>query len=394
MMNRKIINLLLTSVLIFFSHTIIGADITRSGSEILISGEIIKGDYRKFMGVLRQSFIDETIEGQAFKHRIASGDYKIVEGSFEHDASKFAELPKWLNIQLTLNSQGGDLHEAMLIGDVVRKSMLATEAGAGVYTSQTGRKGVCLSACFYIWVAGIDRDSDFRRYTEQQKRFETPESKALAKQLAELGHTPSTEQPVKIGIHRAYYSRDYYAKLPTSEVEAHYRKLRQDAERYLDRMGVSKGIIEKNFNIPSGEIYYLTEEEHESLAVVVPFYDELLTSKCGSFTPELEHNFSECKYTYPAILKDDKSFSVGNLRKDKILSMCSSVSLEKLAKLEKDLDYIRTCRLHTHRAISWESVDVTLSITKKNPHLLDKPGEFYVKLQDDPELKASMKIRE
>lgn len=77
----------------------------------------------------------------------------VASGMIERDASK--DLQRFLKARkigpgavLVLDSQGGNLLESLMMGDVVRKAGLATTVREG---------GACASACVYAFLGGVER---------------------------------------------------------------------------------------------------------------------------------------------------------------------------------------------------------------------------------------------
>ncbi len=112
----------------------------------------------------------------------------IKAGDFEKFRNKLVEKGK-PPTPLYLNSPGGDLREALKIGRLVRKLRLNTTAPILIASTKElvcwkwttrveirelkkGDECICASACFFIYVAGVDRNGGYdavhRPYVKKQ----------------------------------------------------------------------------------------------------------------------------------------------------------------------------------------------------------------------------------
>ncbi|WP_262030229.1 hypothetical protein [Microvirga sp. Mcv34] len=171
---------------------------------ILISGEIVKGDYYKFRAVLA--------EGRS--------------------------VPRLLY----LRSPGGDVSEALQIGRLARELYLEAvapaqiEEGKGVCFEndaatmrRSGRRRpgpcVCASACFFIYAGAVRRNE------------------------------------AAVGIHRFYIDPSTNAKLTLQESISRMRAVRQPVIDYLREMGVPGKYVDIMFATSSRELYVPTTAE-------------------------------------------------------------------------------------------------------------------------------------
>lgn len=173
----------------------------------------------------------------AYKGMILDGDYekfinKIKENGF---------LPEFIQIE----SQGGDVIEAMKIGELVR------DAGLIVIPRKQ-----CDSACALIYFASVNWGS------------------ALT----------------NVGLHRPYYSPRHFSKLNKIEAENEYKKIDGKVREYLRKMNIPTATIDKIMTIASDEVVYLrvgafVEENGDK----PPAFDEWIKAKCGALSQEDEH---------------------------------------------------------------------------------------------------------
>ena len=145
-----------------------------------------------------------------------------------------------------LASPGGSLLEALRIGRLVRALKLATivpvervpalrEQPAAIFGVKIPNENLmCASACFFVFVAGVDRNQDLRIGT-----------------------------PV-LGIHRAFLSDGDLNRLSsnrTIEAATHARKI---VESYLREMGVRSVYVDHMFSTPKDQMYWITGAQFRS----------------------------------------------------------------------------------------------------------------------------------
>lgn len=177
---------------------------------IHLEGELREGDYTKFMSVLKTAFAEA-------RSRRAS-------------------------VRLQLTSPGGDLIEAMKIGEMVRNLRINTVADD------------CSSACFFILVAGV-------------QRFVTPFGSAY--------------------LHRPYIEPSRYSGLDHAEAETAYQSIERVVRSYLSRMDVPGYLVDEMLRIPSNEVVELSAGDFESdVGLEVPFYQERVLATCSRMSPQ------------------------------------------------------------------------------------------------------------
>lgn len=177
---------------------------------IILKGEIVPGDYDKFIRII-----------------------------------KYVDRPP-LSIQL--NSNGGDVNEAIKIGKVVNELMMR---------ATITDNNVCASSCFYILVSSPERTLD-------------------------------TD---KIGIHRPYFNKSYFSKLSSVEAKIEYRRLNNYVANYLLKMGVPQDFIDRMFSISSDHVKWISRDEfYQIIGKMPPFFEELAIAKCGSDYTDIEYS--------------------------------------------------------------------------------------------------------
>ena len=223
---------------------------------IFIEGEIVEGDYSKLVAALNQARA-MAIDGQAI-----------------------------FPISIALRSPGGDLSESMRIGSLVRELYLQTSApnwtfldgdrpcqlvrGHGLDFKK--EECVCLSACFFIWAAGVERyPGEFLHWPSGQRT--------------------SIERST-LGMHRARFVDDEFPSLGAEEAEQRYKLALEVIEEYFREMDIPLSLQEKMTLTGSDEIYFLTKDEMEVLRHP-PATEEWLTSRCGKWSKEDQELFVE-----------------------------------------------------------------------------------------------------
>lgn len=208
---------------------------------ILISGTIEEGDYTRFQAALRR------LERPAYR--------------------------------IDLASPGGDLTEAMRIGRLARRLLLTTAAphrnedgsvtcslvsgleqwGEGpIAGDRVPENCLCASACFLIYAAGIGRDGNI------------------------------------LALHRPRLAGHSVGDLSLSDYEHHYASALQRAENYMRDMGLNREWVGRLEATPSGETYWLSNEEAAWLAVQTPpEIEEWLTARCGWMPMERQRRLAE-----------------------------------------------------------------------------------------------------
>jgi len=226
----------------------------------------------------------------SYKLKICSTDILIYGDIEKGDAQKFKNLVQNIKQEnclvgkVSLLSHGGDVFEAMQIGSLIRKNLISTEAplahqwvtkplfiGCSSLCDSFINIKPCLlknrdrettepricgcnSACFLIWSAGVER----------------------------MGNG--------LGLHRPYFSKDYFQGLSAKEAEEKYDELSNDVREYLISMDIPAHIIDEMFSHNSEDIYYLVRSYEEdytetgfniSALKFVPFFEEWIISKCG-----------------------------------------------------------------------------------------------------------------
>jgi hypothetical protein len=317
----KCIKVLLFSVVIFqfvFPRITNSAEFSRNENnskvEILINGTIESGDFKKFLDEVLRAFAYSIAY---FEATVSNNNNQKVKEQF---FSKYGAVNGVADITVILNSNGGDSVEAMKIGEAIRDMALKTEI-----SERDGKESVCLSSCFFIWAAGVDRS-----VTQKDK------SKS-------------------IGIHRVYYNQEYYKNLSSSEAEEQYNKARFSTETFLESMKIPKRISEKIFTVPSNQIYWLTNEDIQSIEGEAPYFEELLLSKCGGYTETEKEDYLACGIIQYG-MEDGNYNYLPKKVKEEISLKCKNMSPGYLSYLEKKYKETRICQTTNGNIERWKRI--------------------------------------
>ena len=197
----------------------------------------------KYLTLLYALFISFGANGS----EIAFSDATHIQLSGEikpGDANKVVALYRsnpirFLKSSWSLNSNGGDMAEAIKIGTMVKEFYQFVEV--------LGNGQKCASACFFIYISSVNRS---------------------ALHLA-------------LGIHRPYFSPANFANLPPDQAKRRYDSMASKVREFLNKNEVPNDLVEKMFSLSSEEIYWLSMEDRERIGTRPPWYDQYILSKCG-----------------------------------------------------------------------------------------------------------------
>jgi hypothetical protein len=186
---------------------------------------------------------DIYIDGAFGEHRFIHLRGDIVRGDYQRIISLIKNSPDdFLRYDWQLDSNGGDILEAIKIGKLIK------ELYERVNVADKMNLGArCASACFFIYVSAVSRNA--------------------------LNGA--------VGIHRPYFSQDYFANLAPEDAEKKYAQLSKSVRNFLADKGVPEALIEHMFSLASNEIYWLNDYDLESIGDRPAWFDQYLLSKCG-----------------------------------------------------------------------------------------------------------------
>jgi len=237
---RSIFHLVAAILLVAAALPAGAAEIRRTGADelryvgyaqLVFEGEIAPGDYDRLLRLIDES---------------CAGIYGCLNGIF-------------------LASPGGNLFEAMKIGRLVRKLRLETHLPSDLPPPDRQRAEAtlknananygCLSACFFIFVAGADRES---------------------------GGVPI------LGIHRPSFLGDDLNnshRMSGNQAAASAGQLRMVVGDYLKEMGVPTKYADLMFAVPNDRLRFIGGNDFaKDLAGYIPELRAWLDVKCNNLT--------------------------------------------------------------------------------------------------------------
>ena len=191
----------------------------------------------------------------------------IEKGDYEKIVKLYRGSHPFLG-QFKLISSGGNVDEAIKIGRLFRKYMIAAWAPAEINGSfflpgsstkplcNDSSECVCASACALIWFGAQDR-------------FGT------------------------VGLHRPRTNDPTFKALSPAEASAVYRRMLDSVVRYLDEMEVPKQMIESMVATGSAEIRWV--DSIKNRLERPPSIAEWKDASCGSFTAQEENTLLELR---------------------------------------------------------------------------------------------------
>jgi hypothetical protein len=193
------------------------------------------------------SCLDPLCERYLLRGEIAKGDYEKVVKSL---------IYPW-TYMFNLVSPGGHVDEALKIGRLFRKYLIAVDAP---YRRQSdgslqfreicrGQNCTCVSACALIWFGGVDR-----------------------------GGT--------VGLHRPYINDPRFSGLSPLDASREYRRMLKNVTVYLNEMEVPRSIIESIVSTSSGDIRWV--DMFDEGLDRPPSIAEWVDASCGRGDPHME----------------------------------------------------------------------------------------------------------
>lgn len=236
------------------------------------------------------------IEGQ-----IVKGDFN----RFQYLALTYSADTVWLA------SPGGDLAEAIKIGQFVRRlkmSVWAPESNKEVWNTMinisNSKDNVCASACFFIYAAGVHRAGEV------------------------------------LGIHRPRITEEELKAMTMEQAAGEHTSVIEIASNYLQKMGVPNSIIEKASTTRPNEIQWLTNSEVKLLSGYIPEYQDWVDAQCESVSYKLPDDPNPCKNC-----STDELIKHWEMRVETALFKCKSDLIETAQiKARQDLldEYVKS----------------------------------------------------
>lgn len=189
--------------------------------------------------------------GVILEGEIDTGDYQKVRDAIRRAGPTAGTL--------YLRSKGGNVVEAMRIGELVRKLRMDTDAplklpgkSAQCFEAppETDTNCICASACFLIYAAGSNRHGNH------------------------------------LGLHRPYMPSSAASSISEEQHDIMHRDISEKVKVYLHQMDVPVRFIDLMFSRSSRQVYFVSIEEAERDALMgrVPSTEEYLIAKCATLS--------------------------------------------------------------------------------------------------------------
>lgn len=210
-------SIFLAALFFCVSTAVMAMEITEYAGEVKMVGQIERGDSDKLLGLIKS----------------------------------FKSLKKNMRL-ISINSLGGDAIEALKLAETI------AHLHADIAVDQ---KGVCASACFFLYLAG-----------------DTRSAKGMPK--ASSGFWNVLSGPV--GLHRPYIQSSSNATNFKDEQKIVMRKI----GRYLEEKHVPRRLIDEMMSRSSVDVYWLEPNDLREIGKYSPESEELYLARCGRTTDE------------------------------------------------------------------------------------------------------------
>lgn len=188
---------------------------------------------------------------------IKSGDFNTLKRIY-YDSKKSNDVI----MGVALNSTGGDVIEAMKIGNFIRANSMMTISPSLAFDcpfpTDSEELCKCFSSCFIVWAAGVKRNGYL------------------------------------IGLHRPYFDKNFFADLNPTKAEEKYKEMSNLVKSYLQNMDIPNEIIEIMFEHSSDDLYLLPINFYEKLRIA-PFFEEWVLANCGALTADEKKEYQKLK---------------------------------------------------------------------------------------------------
>lgn len=173
---------------------------------------------------------------------IRSGDANRLRTMLFADKSRIGD-----DRFLLLDSQGGDIREALRLGEIVKSAMLTTTLVrlADMEVDERNNRN-CISACFLVYLAGAERKAMWGR----------------------------------IGVHRPYFDPQAYRSQTPLKVSRDQLDLEEAVRVFARAHGASDQLIGKMMAHSSRDVYWLSQDEQSALDGEQSWYQEIMIASC------------------------------------------------------------------------------------------------------------------
>ncbi|MFW5452785.1 hypothetical protein [Thioalkalivibrio sulfidiphilus] len=197
---------------------------------------------------------EEKINGGAYFSYFSSHDVVVIDGEIvEGDYQRFlaALLSSGYGASIFISSPGGDLHEAMRIGRLIRKIGYVTDIptarpDASCTPLYNIQHCTCDSACLFIWLGGIKREGDY------------------------------------ITVHRPYIEPSSLREITADEAREHSLLIAEWVADYFQEMGAPRALWDRMSSVSYDRVERLSQSYIErNLSGVSRDYEDWSIARCG-----------------------------------------------------------------------------------------------------------------
>jgi len=160
---------------------------------------------------------------------------------------------------IILDSQGGDVDEAIRIGELIKFAWIGTEV-------QSER--LCASSCFFLFLAGSGR------IASPSWLMRPGELEAIYATAKQAGVNRKPELPGFVGLHRPFYTKE-------STIEKHQSTMMERVGSHLKKQMISGRLIDAMMSHPSNDVYWLTNFDLNEIGEYPPEQEEMFIQRCG-----------------------------------------------------------------------------------------------------------------
>jgi len=210
--------------------------------------------------------------GLILEGAIEPGDYDKLLKLIDEDCPHFSYA---CASSIYLASPGGNVVEAMKIGRLVRtlrwttripevvspdlRSALATQ----LKLKDPGANFMCASACFFVYVAGFERDTPCDAWASQEPLFERHRG--------------------ILGIHRPFMSDAELETLSVNQAMASAIQVRSVVETYLKEMGVPSKYADMMFSVPKDQVRWIDAADFKAdFSGFIPELKDWVDARCNN----------------------------------------------------------------------------------------------------------------
>jgi len=244
----------------------------------------------------REGFIRSEV---VLEGTIEAGDYDKLRTFVEENSPR----------SIYLASPGGNLAEAIKMGRLVRalklKTMVPSEKNPRFRDKLADMNKLknpetnymCASACFFVFVAGVNRITD---------NF--------------------SDEPI-LGIHRPYLSENDLKGMNGDQAIAAASQTRMKVENYLKEMGIQTKYSDRMFLVPKNEVRWISEDDFEAdFKGFIPELQDWIAAKCDTRTDVEKAAWENLKDKSPARMTAAERL-ISDMLKKKMseLDDCSSI---------------------------------------------------------------------